>query len=225
MKPLQPGDIALVSGDYGQGKSTFIQAWAMSLGRGVFWAAPTRHGAPPDYADVARVVHTAGEMERACKKSPFVVWPAPPLSLGHDNRMEAFNDFCRVALRLREAVVVCDELQSLLVSKRLIDAPPAFRDLVELGHKAPGRLAKVFCAHRLAQIPLNLGAGAYRVSFRPFPGDEDALKPFFGADGLEKMKRFGVGDFAFWSHDSGARLPCRLNLKPPAQRETSLGPA
>jgi hypothetical protein len=208
---LKPADIALVTGDYGMGKTTFVKAWAYNFGKGVFWSAPTRQGAPPDYADIARVVHNAADMERACRECPFVVWPSPPLSEGQDARLDAFNEFCRIAMRLREAVVVCDELQSLLPTKFLKDAPPAFRDLVELGHKAPGRLAKVFVAHRLAQIPLVLGGGAYRVSFRPFPGDEATLEPFFGKDGVEKMKRFGVGTFAFWSQATGAQLPLRFN--------------
>lgn len=211
---LKPGDIALVTGDYGQGKTTFVKAWAYSYGKGVFWSAPTRLGAPADYSDIARVVRTAGEMEKACRECPFVVWPSPPLSEGQEERLAAFNEFCRVAMRLRQCVVVCDEIQSLLPSKFLKDCPPAFRDLVELGHKPPGRLAKVFVAHRLAQIPLVLGGGAYRISFRPFPGDDDALVPFFGRDGVEKMKRFGVGTFAAWSQASGARLP--LTFKGPA---------
>lgn len=208
---LKPGDIALVTGDYGMGKTTFVKAWAFNFGRAVFWSAPTRQGAPPDYADIARVVRSASEMERACRECPFVVWPSPPLSEGQEARLTAFNDFCRVAMKLQKALVVCDEMQSLLPTKFLKDAPPAFRDLVELGHKAPGKLCKVFVAHRLAQIPLVLGGGAYRVSFRPFPGDDDALVPFFGRDGIEKMKRFGVGTFALWSQQNGAQLPLRYN--------------
>lgn len=207
---LKPSDIALVTGDYGQGKTTFVKHWAYAMGRGCFWSAPSRQGAPPDYSDVALVVHSAAEMEKRAGEYPFVTWPSPPLSAGVDVRLQAFNDFCRIAMRFQEAVVVCDELQNLLPSKFLKDAPPAFQDLVELGHKAPGRLAKVFVAHRLAQIPLVLGGGAYRISFRPFPGDDDALAPFFGKDGLEAMKRFGVGTFAFWSQASGAKWPCRL---------------
>jgi hypothetical protein len=210
MERLKPGDIALITGDYGQGKTTFVKAWAYSFGRGVFWSAPTRQGAPADYSDIARVVRSAAEMEKACRECPFVVWPSPPLSQGNEERLAAFNDFCRIAMKLREAVVVCDELQSLLPTKFLKDCPPAFQDLVELGHKPPGRLVKLFVAHRLAQIPLVLGGGAYRISFRPFPGDDDALTPFFGKDGVERMKRFGVGTFAFWSQHSGAKLPLRF---------------
>jgi hypothetical protein len=207
---LHPGEIALITGDYGMGKTTFVKAWAKSMGKGCFWSAPSRQGAPPDFSDIARVVHSAREMEEAMKTHNYVVWPSPPLSAGVEERLKAFDDFCRLAMRLKEAVVVCDELQNLLPSKFLKDAPPGFQDLVELGHKAPGRLAKVFVAHRLAQIPLNLGGGAYRVSFRPFPGDDDALQPFFGKDGLAAMKRFGVGTFAYWSQMTGAKYPCRL---------------
>jgi hypothetical protein len=208
---LRPGDIGLVTGDYGMGKTTAVERIAYSYGKAVFWSAPARMGAPPDYARIARVVHTASEMEKACRECPFVVWPAPPSSAGEEARLEAFNEFCRVSMRLKEALVVCDELQSLLPSKFLKDAPPSFRDLVELGHKPPGRLAKLFVAHRLAQIPLVLGGGAYRISFRPFPGDDDALVPFFGKQGVEKMKRFPVGTFALWSQKTGARLPLRFN--------------
>ncbi len=214
-QPLKPGEIALITGDYGQGKTTFVKQWAFNFGKAVFWSAPTRQGAPADYSDIARVVRTASEMEKACKECPFVVWPSPPLSEGNEARLAAFNDFCRIAMRLREAVVVCDELQSLLPSKFLKDCPPAFQDLVELGHKPPGRLAKLFVAHRLAQIPLVLGGGAYRISFRPFPGDDDALTPFFGRDGVERMKRFGVGTFAFWSQKTGAVLPLRFKGRGP----------
>ena len=211
--PLRPRDIALVTGDYGTGKSTLIGAWVQSLGRGVLWAAPQRLGQQPDYASFAAVVHSRLAMERACREHSFVVWPSPPSSAGAEVVRSAFNDFCEVSMQLRHAVVVCDEVQRILGdSKRLIDAPPAFQDLVELGHKAPGELAKVFCAHRLAQIPLNLGAGAYRVSTRPFPGDEGALEPFFAKDGVQRMKRFGVGDFAFWSAELGPIMPCRLTL-------------
>jgi hypothetical protein len=188
-----------------------VERIAYNYGRAVFWSAPSRLGAPPDFARIARVVHTAADMEKACRECPFVVWPSPPLSQGEDARLEAFNEFCRVSMRLREALVVCDELQSLLPSKFLRDAPPHFRDLVELGHKAPGRLAKVFVAHRLAQIPLVLGGGAYRISFKPFPGDDDALAPFFGRDGVERMKRFPRGTFALWSQRTGPRLPVRFN--------------
>jgi hypothetical protein len=208
---LHPGQVALVTGDYGMGKSTFVKAWAQSIGRGAFWSAPTRQGAPADFSDVARVVHSAREMEKAAREAPFVVWPSPPLSHG-EARLQAFDAFCRTSMSFREAVIVCDELQNLLPSKFLRDAPAGFQDLVELGHKPPGRLAKVFVAHRLAQIPLNLGGGAYRISFRPFPGDDDALVPFFGKDGVERMKRFGIGEFAFWSQATGAVLPCKLRL-------------
>jgi hypothetical protein len=207
---LRPGEIGLITGDYGMGKTTAVERIAYSYGRAVFWSAPSRQGAPPDYSRIARVVHTAADMEKACRECPFVVWPSPPLSEGQEERLEAFNEFCRVAMRLKEALVVCDELQSLLPSKFLKDAPPAFRDLVELGHKPPGRLAKLFVAHRLAQIPLVLGGGAYRISFKPFPGDDDALIPFFGRDGVEKMKRFEVGTFALWSQRTGPRLPVRF---------------
>lgn len=209
---LAPGQIALVTGDYGMGKTTFVKHWALSVGRGCFWAAPSRQGAPADYSDIARVVHSAADMERGARESPFVVWPAPPSSSGEENRRNAFNDFCHVAMKAREAVIVCDELQSILSTKFLKDCPPAFQDLVELGHKPPGKLAKVFVAHRLAQIPLVLGGGAYRISFRPFPGDEEALTPFFGKEGVERMKRMGVGEFAFWSQMTGPILPCKLQL-------------
>lgn len=209
---LRPGDIALVTGDYRQGKSTFVKAWAMSLGRGAFWAAPVTPGGQVEFSDVAVVVRSAREMELAAKKAAFVVWPAPPLSAGQEERLAQFNEFCRVALTFKEAVIVCDEIQNLLDSKFLKDAPPAFRDLVETGHKKPRSLAKVFCAHRLAQIPLNLGGGAYRVAFRPYPGDEAALQPFYGKQGLQALRRFGVGEFGFWSQAAGAVYPCKLNL-------------
>ena len=155
-------------------------------------------------------------MERALTKHPFVVWPSPPSSAGMEKVRSDFNDFCGVTMQLRECAAVFDELQRILGdSKRLADAPPAFQDVVELGHKDPGNLAKLYAAHRLAQIPLTLGAGAYRVSTRPFPGDDDALVPFFGKEGVARMKRFQVGDFAFWSAESGAVLPCRLRLADP----------
>lgn len=209
---LAPGQTALVTGDYGTGKTTFVKWWTQTVGRGCYWSAPTRQGALPDYADVTRVVRSAPEMERAGRDAAFVVWPSPPSSVGQEARLDAFDDYCRVAMKLSRAVVVCDEVQNILPSKFLKDCPPAFQDLVELGHKTPGLLAKVFVAHRLAQIPLVLGGGAYRISFRPFPGDEDALIPFFGKEGVERMKRFGKGEFAFWSQETGAVLPLKLRL-------------
>ena len=215
MKRLMPGDIALITGDYGQGKSTLVKGLAQSHGRAVFWSAPGRMDAPPDFSDIATVVHTRREMERACRTSSFVVWPCPQADAGLKERLAQFEDFCAVAYNLREAVVVCDELQALLPSKNLWDAPPAFRRLVEQGHKPPGRLIKIFVAHRLAQIPLVLGGGAYRISFRPFPGDEDHLLPFFGRDGLARMKRMGVGEFAFWSQATGPVLPLRITRPDP----------
>lgn len=225
--PLRPRSIALVTGDYGTGKSTFIGEWVKSLGRGVLWAAPQRMGQPVDYSSFAVVVRNRLDMERACRSAPFVVWPSPPSSAGAEKVRSDFNDFCSVAMMLQDAAFVGDELQRILGdSKRLADAPPAFQDVVELGHKEPGRLAKVFCAHRLAQIPLVLGAGAYRVSTRPFPGDEGALEPFFGKEGVQRMKRFEVGDFAFWSADRGAIMPCKLNLggRPQAPTQGSAPP-
>jgi hypothetical protein len=211
---LRPAQTALVSGDYGQGKTTFVKGWAQSVGKGCFWAAPSRQGAPCDFSDIARVVHSATEMERAAREYPYVVWPSPPSSAGEEAQRQAFNDFCRIANRFRDAVVVCDEIQRILKTKFLKDCPPAFQDLVELGHKPPARLAKVFVAHRQAQVPLVLGGGASRVSFRPFPGDEDSLMPFFGRENIERMTRFGIGEFAYWSQSTGPVLPCRLNVKP-----------
>ncbi len=221
---LEPGKSALVTGDYGTGKTTFIAAWAQSIGRGAFWAAPPRSGAKPDYADFAVVVHTATEMEAAARKAPFVVWPSPPSSAGREALLSAYNDFCRIAMRFHKAVVVTDEFQRITAdSKRLSDLPPACQDLVELGHKKPNQLAKVWAAHRLAQIPLTFGAGAYRVSTRPFPGDERALEPAFGREAVQRMKSFGIGDFAFWSAEQGAVLPCRL--EPRKAMATPRGPS
>lgn len=210
---LKPKMSALVSGDYGTGKTTIIKAWSRSLGKGAFWGAPQQKGAPPEYSDMAVVVHSAREMEKAAAKAAFVVWPSPPSSVGMEAMREAFNDFCRIAMTFQDAVIGCDEIQRLLGdSKRLVDAPPAFQDLVELGHKEPNRLAKLYGAHRLAQIPLALGAGAARISTRPFPGDEGGLEPFFGRDGTARMRQFRVGDFAYWSRETGALLPLRLDL-------------
>lgn len=106
---LAPGQTALVTGDYGTGKTTFVKWWTQTVGRGCYWSAPTRPGAPPDYADVARVVRSAPEMERAAKDAAFVVWPSPPSSIGQEARLDAFNEYCRVAMKLARAVVVCDE--------------------------------------------------------------------------------------------------------------------
>jgi hypothetical protein len=210
---LKPGDSAFVSGDYGFGKTTIIKAAGKAVGRAAFWAAPQQAGAPAEYSDIAVVVHSVAEMEKACRRSAFVVWPSPPSSVGLDAMREAFNDFCRTAMRLRGALVGLDEIQRLLGdSKRLVDAPPAFQDLVELGHKEPNRLIKVYGGHRQAQIPLALAGGAHRVSVRPFPGDEDALTPFFGRECVAAMKSFQRGDFAWWSQEHGAVWPCRLNL-------------
>lgn len=210
---LKPTDIGLVTGDYRTGKSTFIKAWAQSLGRAAFWGAASKPGAPVEYSDIAVVVRSAREMEAAARKAPYVVWPSPPQSAGMEAVKAAFNDFCRVANRFRDALVVCDELQRITEDKKqLTNMPPAFLDLVESGHKPPNNLAKIFVAHRLAQIPLNLGAGAYRVSTRCFPGDERALEPVFGRDNTRRIRHFEQGEFAFWSADTGPILPCRLDL-------------
>ena len=210
---LKPGDSALVSGDYKFGKTTIIKAAGLAVGRAAFWAAPTRPGAPAAYSDIATVVHSVAEMEQACRRSAFVVWPSPPSSVGIEAMRAAFNDFCRTANRLHNALIGLDEIQRLLGdSKRLVDAPPAFQDLVEYGHKEPNNLIKVYGAHRQAQIPLSLAGGAHRVSVRPFPGDEDALAPFFGRDCVQAMKGFQRGDFAWWSQEHGAVWPCRVNL-------------
>jgi hypothetical protein len=208
---LEPKKSALVSGDYGTGKTTLVKAWVRSLGRGIFWAAPQQTGAPAEYSDIAVVVHNFRDLDRAARKSSYVVWPSPPSSSGLGAIREAYNEFCAYALTLRRTAIVSDEFQRITQDcKRLSDLPPACQDLAELGHKEPSNLAKIWVAHRLAQIPLVFGAGAYRVSTRPFPGDEDALTPFFGKTGVERMKRFRVGDFAFWSAETGAQLPLRL---------------
>lgn len=211
---LQPGKSALVSGDYKFGKSTFVKAWILSLGRGAIWAATPVPGKPVEYSDIAVVVRSAYEMEQAAKTAAFVVWPCPPSSAGEDERRRQFDEFSRVALTFRKAVVVYDEIQNVLGnSKRLIDAPPHFRDMVETGHKDGRDLAKVYVAHRQAQIPLALAGGAYRVAFKPFPGDERAIDEVFGPGTYELMREtFQVGDFAFWSQETGPVLPCRLAL-------------
>lgn len=210
---LEPKKSALVSGDYGTGKTTLVKAWVRSLGRGIFWAAPQQSGAPAEYSDIAVVVHSLREMERAARDASYIVWPSPPSSAGQGAIREAYNEYCSFALTLRNTAVVSDEFQRITQdAKRLSDLPPAAQDLAELGHKEPSNLAKIWVAHRLAQIPLVFGAGAYRVSTRPFPGDEDALVPFFGKAGVERMKRFRVGDFAFWSAEAGAQLPLRLGV-------------
>jgi hypothetical protein len=212
--PLAPGKSALVSGDYKFGKSTFVKAWCLSLGRGAIWAASPVPGRPVEYSDIAVVVRSAREFEVAAKKAAFVVWPCPPSSVGEEERLRQFDEFSRCALNLRKAVVVYDELQNILGnSKRLVDAPLHFRDMVETGHKDGRDLAKVYVAHRQAQIPLALAGGAYRVAFKPFPGDERAIDEVFGRGTYDRMRaEFKVGDFAFWSQDTGPVLPCRLNL-------------
>lgn len=210
---LKPRDIGLVTGDYGTGKTTLVGEWVKSLGRGVLWSGPRRMGRPPDYSAFAVVVHSRREMEAAIRKAPFVVWPSPPTSAGMARVLAEFNDFNSVAMQLQNCAVVWDEFQRITQdSKRLSDLPPAAQDVAELGHKEPGNLAKLYVAHRLAQIPLNFGAGAYRVATRPFPGDERSLEPFFGHDGVRRMARFEVGDFAFWSAKTGPLLPLRLRL-------------
>jgi hypothetical protein len=209
---LDPGQSALLSGDYGTGKSTLGKAILLSVGRGVVWAAPAKPGHPPEFSDIATVVHSASEMEQACRSSAFVVWPSPPSSAGQEVVEQAFSDFCRVAMRLNGGVVFFDEIQRVIQTKRLQDAPAAFQDVVELAHKPPEQLRKVYAAHRQAQIPLTLGGGAVRISTRPFPGDERQLRDFYGREGLEQMKSFEVGDFAYWSQDTGALMPCRLDL-------------
>lgn len=208
---LKPKSSALVTGDYSTGKTTIVKTWIHSIGRGVIWAAPEQKGARVEYSDIAVVVHSVADMERAARKAAFVVMPSPPSSAGQDAIREAYDEFCQFALTLRNAAAVSDEFQRLTQdNKRLSDLPRACQDLAELGHKEPSNLAKVWVAHRLAQIPLVFGAGAYRLSTRPFPGDEASLEPFFGKEGVARMKRFQQGDFAFWSADTGARLPLRL---------------
>lgn len=214
--PLRPRNIATMTGDYTTGKSTILGAWVQSIGAGVLWAAPPRMGAKPDFSSFAAVVHNKLDMERACREHSYVVWPSPPSSHGVERIKEAFNDFNEIAMRLQNCVVVWDELQRITEEKKgLYQLPPRALDVVELGHKDPGNLAKVFCAHRAAQIPNALTAGAYRLSTRPFPGDEEHLEPFFGREGVRRMKRFGVGDFAFYSAETGPVLPCRLADRPP----------
>lgn len=212
--PLKPGRSALVSGDYKFGKSTFVKAWALSMGRGAIWAATPVPGRPVEYSDIAVVVRSLREAEVAAKKAAFVVWPCPPSSAGEEERERQFDEFSQFCLGLTNTVQVFDEIQNVLGnSKRLIDAPPHFRDVVETGHKDGRDNAKVYVAHRQAQIPLALAGGAYRVAFKPFPGDERAIDEVFGAGSYEVMRTtFQVGDFAFWSQDTGTVMPCRLNL-------------
>lgn len=212
--PLRPGRSACITGDYKHGKSTFVKAWALSLGRGAIWAATPVPGRPVEYSDIAVVVRSAQEMERAARKAAFVVWPCPASSLGETERERQFDEFSRVALGFTESVIVYDEIQNVLGnSKRLIDAPPYFRDMVETGHKDGRDLAKMYVSHRVAQIPLALAGGAYRVAFKPFPGDERAIDEVYGRGSYDTMRTsYGVGDFAFWSQETGPIMPCRLNL-------------
>lgn len=209
---LEPGQSALLSGDYRTGKSTIGKAMLLSIGRGVVWAAPPKPGHRPEFADIGTVVHSAGEMEEACRSSAFVVWPSPPSSAGEETIRQAFNDFCRVVMRLNGGAVLFDEIQRVVQTKRLQDTPPAFRDVVELAHKEPEKVRKIYAAHRQAQIPLTLGGGAIRISTRPFPGDERQLQKFFGREGYERMQAFEQGDFALWSGEEGVVMPLRLDL-------------
>jgi hypothetical protein len=212
--PMRPGQSALLSGDYGYGKSTLLKAWAFAIGRGAFWAATPVPGQPVEFSDFAVVVRSAGEMQRAAKTAPFVVWPCPDPLLGVEEMRHQFDEFNRVALTFYRALIGYDELQHVLGdSKRLIDAPRHFQSMVETGHKAGRELAKVYVAHRQAQIPLALAGGAYRVAFKPFPGDERAIDSVFGRGAYARMMAsFRRGDFAFWSQRTGTLMPCRLDL-------------
>jgi hypothetical protein len=210
---LKPGKSALVSGDYGFGKSTLVKAWSISMGHGAFWAATPVAGQPVEYSDIAVVVHSAREMERAARTAPFVVWPCPDPIQGVEEMRHQFDEFSRIALTYYRAAIVYDEVQRVLGdSKRLIDAPLHFQSMVETGHKKGRELAKVYVAHRQAQIPLGLAGGAYRVAFKPFPGDERAIDSAFGRGGYARMAAFRQGDFAFWSQETGTIMPCRLDL-------------
>ena len=212
--PLRPGKSALVSGDYSFGKSTLVKAWVISMGRGAIWAATPVPGEPVEYSDFAVVVRSAREMERAAKTAPFVVWPCPDPILGVDEMRRQFDEFSRVALTFYRAAVVYDEIHRVLGdSKRLIDAPLHFQSMVETGHKKGREFAKVYIAHRQAQIPLVLAGGAYRVAFKPLPGDEKAIDTAFGRGTFARMMAtFEQGDFAFWSQETGTLMPCRLDL-------------
>lgn len=211
---LQPGNVAFVTGDYKHGKSTMVKAWILSLGRGAIWAAPQIQGRPVEFSDIAVVVRSALEFEQASKKAAFVVWPCPSPSKGEAEMQRQFNEFCRCAMGLREAVIVIDEMQRVTGhSKRLIDQQPHFQDLAELGHKDGMDLAKVYVAHRQAQVPLVLAAGAYRVAFKPMPGDKAATDSVFGKGTYETMRDgYGLGEFAFWSQATGPVMPCKLDL-------------
>lgn len=211
---LTPGASALVSGDYKFGKSTFVKAWSLSLGRGAIWAAPPVPGRPVEYSDIAVVVRSLREAEDNAQRAAFVVWPCPASSEGVEERRRQFNQFSLFCLDLRKSVQVFDEIQNVLGnSKRLVDAPPAFQDVVETGHKDGRDNSKVYVAHRQAQIPLALAGGAYRVAFKPFPGDERAIDEVYGPGSYDLMRStFKVGDFAFWSQNTGPVMPCRLNL-------------
>lgn len=212
---LKPGNVAFVSGDYKHGKSTFVKAWILSMGRGAIWAAPRVGDRPVEFSDVAVVVRSRAEFERAMKDAAFVVWPCPSPSIGKEEMDRQFNEFCGCCMdHLRESVVVFDELQRMTGhSKRLIDQVPNFQDFAELGHKDGLDNAKVYVAHRQAQVPLVLAAGAYRVAFKPMPGDERTTDQVFGKGSYTAMRDgYTVGDFAFWSQQTGPVLPCRLNL-------------
>ena len=229
---LPPGSSTFIGGGYGTGKTSLTKSLIRTVGGGIIWGAPEQDGARVEYSDMAAVAHDLRSLERAAARSPYVVWPSPPRSAGQDAIREAYNEWCGFAMTLRRKAAVTDEFQRLTEdNKRLSDLPPNAQDLAELGHKEPSQLAKVWIAHRLAQIPLVFGDGAIRISTRPFPGDEDALLPFFGKDGVARMKRFrspreiGGIEFAYWSADTGPILPCLLRPTKGAQRGPGTGPA
>jgi hypothetical protein len=210
---LQPASNTFLSGGYRTGKTTLAKALIRTIGGGIIFAAPEQEGARVEYSDMALVVHDLRSLDRASRKAPYVVWPSPPLSDGQDAVREAYNEFCGFAMSLRKKAVVSDEFQRITEDrKQLSYLPPNCRSLTELGHKEPSYLAKIWVAHRLAQIPLVYGEGAVRISTRPFPGDDAALEPFFGKEGYARMRLFRQGDFAFWSDETGARMPLRLKL-------------
>jgi hypothetical protein len=178
----------LVVGDFRSGKTTLDKVIVQAFPRAWIWDSIWEFG------DVASPTHTAAYPGGRAAYQPYA---------GTDLEA-AFNDFCRIALMLKNTLVVIDEPSRVLDSHSTVQS---FDDFFRLGHKM-GNTTLVSTHQYKGDLPKLTRRVHHVFAFRITDVDDaDNLRGLVGKEGVAWIVH--APKYHYWHVGAGHNGPCK----------------